>query len=114
MTDKMSNLNTAKALARGGMRQYNQLVATDGNPEQILVRVGEGDEAMCDGCRALESAEGTYGEHAAIGLPGEQECGGHCRCMLIPVDGGNPPNDQTLLGGNEAQSVIQTILDEEW
>lgn len=114
MTEKMSGFKTAKALARYGMRNYNQLVATDGNPDQILVRVGEGDEAMCDECRAMESAEGTYGEHAAIGLPGEQECNGHCRCMLLPVETGTPPDDQTLLGGNEAQSVFQAIFSEEW
>jgi hypothetical protein len=107
----------ALGLARGAQRNYNQLLATDGDESRVLARVGEGDDAMCDGCIEREGAEGTMAEHEAIGLPGTQECGGNCRCVLIPVD--DPPAKQTqgedegswLLTGIIAAGIISAILE---
>jgi hypothetical protein len=112
----------ALGLARASQRNYNQLLATNGDEAQLLVRVGEGDDAMCEGCQGLEGAEGTYAEHEAIGLPGSQECGQGCRCQLMPVDS---PAEQRgaqegegmgladwLLLGAAAAIVIDSILED--
>lgn len=113
ITEPMRSTGTAKSIARTSMRSYNQIIASDGDPDTVMVRVGEGDDLMCDGCMAIESAEGTYSEHEAIGLPGTQECGGHCRCMLIPVDTPDPRFESApLLTGDDAERVIEAILNE--
>jgi hypothetical protein len=108
ITDPAESNRAALGLARAGAREYNQLLATDGNPAQIMVRVGEGDDAMCDGCIDLMGAEGTYDEHDAMGLPGSQECGQNCRCVLIPVS--DTPEGTAVLGDEESARVIEEIL----
>jgi hypothetical protein len=111
ITDERMGKRAALGLARSAQRNYNQLLATDGDETQILVRVGEGDDAMCDGCRAAEGIEGTLAEHDAVGLPGSQECGHNCRCVLLPVDA--PKSDDLgdlLLTGAVALAILDEVL----
>ena len=60
----------------------------DGDPNQLLVRIGEGDDDMCDVCAGLEGETGTIAYHESIGLPGAATClgGDACRCDLVPYD----------------------------
>lgn len=110
ITGGMGSQTTALGIARGAVRSYNQLIATDGREDQVLVRVGEGDENMCEGCMAIEGAEGTYGEHDAIGLPGSQDCGQNCRCMLIPVETPDMgPRGENLLTGLDDMSLAELL-----
>lgn len=111
ITEPMQSERAALGLARASMRNYNQLLATDGDETQILVRVGEGDDAMCEGCRALEGVEGTHAEHDAVGLPGSQECGQNCRCVLLPVETRSFADiGDVLLAGAAAYGIIDMIL----
>lgn len=109
ITDPEQSKRAALGLARAGQRNYNQLLATDGDENQILVRVGEGDDAMCDGCMEAEGAEGTYAEHDAIGLPGSQQCGQNCRCVLVPVD--VRASGPAIMGYDESRDVIGLLLE---
>lgn len=122
ITEPMSSPRAALGLARAANRNYNQILATDGDESQILVRVGEGDDAMCEGCQVAEGAEGTLAEHDAIGLPGTQQCGQNCRCVLIPVE--SPPAREEAEGdivgdiiggiliGAAASYVIDKLLED--
>lgn len=115
ITAALSERRAALGLARASARGYNQILATDGDENQILVRVGEGDDAMCDGCIEREGTEGTLAEHEAVGLPGSQECGQNCRCVLIPVDTPATPDAAgeaagSVLAGVVAAGVIAAIL----
>jgi len=61
----------------------------DNPPDQLYVRVPEGDESTCDRCLEYAGIEGTIPQHAEDpGLPGFASCdgGSYCRCVLIPVD----------------------------
>ena len=111
ITEPAESSRAALGLARAGQRNYNQLLATSGEEAQLLVRVGEGDASMCEGCEALEGIEGTIAEHEAAGLPGSQECGQNCRCVLLPVD--SPASTdlaELLLAGAAAYTVLDAIL----
>jgi len=111
ITDPEQSGRAALGLARSAQRNYNQLLATDGDETQVLVRVGEGDDAMCGGCMGLEGTEGTMAEHEAIGLPGSQECGQNCRCQLMPVDSPKSTDlGELLLAGAAAYSALDLIL----
>ena len=74
------------SLARRTQERYTTMEAIDGNPAQELIRISTGDVKMCSGCAAAAGFIGTYAEHSAEGLPGEQQCGGHCRCQNVAVD----------------------------
>ena len=112
ITDPTESKRAALGLARGAQRNYNQILATDGDETQLMVRVGEGDDAMCDGCVELMGTEGTYAEHDAVGLPGSQQCGQNCRCVLIPVDNKTQITDigGNLLTGMAAIELIDALL----
>jgi hypothetical protein len=117
ITDPEQSARAALGLARSAQRNYNQLLATDGDETQLLVRVGEGDDAMCDGCIDKAGFEGTYAEHDAEGLPGSQECGQNCRCVLMPVDvrgGEGIGTSGPLLEEQEALATLAAILGEDW
>ncbi len=77
-----------KRMTRRTQERYTTTAAIDGDPNAILSRVVELDDATCDGCESLAGFEGTIADHEGAGLPGEQECGGMCRCQLIRVEGG--------------------------
>lgn len=74
-------------MARRAVREYGTFEAVAGNPDQVLVWVAEGDERSCDQCMDRAGTEGTYEDHAALGLPDDVCAGGSaCRCYLIAVD----------------------------
>jgi len=71
------------------LREYQTIDALAGaGTGQLLIRVSEGDDHVCDGCEDLSGAIGTIAEHEAWGLPGPASClgGEYCRCVLVPVD----------------------------
>lgn len=75
------------ATARRAVRQYGAWEAVAGNPDQQLVWIAEGDESSCDACMERAGTEGTYEDHAALGLPDDICYGGSsCRCHLIAID----------------------------
>jgi hypothetical protein len=75
-------------LNRRAAERWQTMEALDGDPSQELIRLGEGDDDMCDRCREREGAIGTYAEHTAMGLPGAASCSGgdNCRCVLVAID----------------------------
>lgn len=85
--DPSASRRAAVGLARKSQREYQQRAALALNPNVVLLRLAEDDEATCDGCARLNGFEGTIEEQEQVGLPGSQECGQNCRCDLIPTDG---------------------------
>jgi hypothetical protein len=79
-----------RKIARRTQERYTTAEAVDGEwNSAVLVRIAELDDVTCDGCASNAGFEGTYAEQEAAGLPGQQECGGNCRCQLVRVEGGS-------------------------
>lgn len=76
-----------RGLARRTQERWTTMEALDavGDMSHELIRISEGDDAVCDSCLALAGSIGTIFEHEAIGLPGSQSCDGgdDCRCTLV-------------------------------
>lgn len=87
LLDSQNERRALLGLTRRTQERYTTLMGVGGDQAQLLIRISEGDSAVCSECVALEGAIGTYAEHAAIGLPGAQTClgGDYCRCQLVPV-----------------------------
>jgi hypothetical protein len=82
--------SSARDLAQRTKDVYrNYMVAriTDGNEKQEMIRVSEGDDAVCDICAAKAGFIGTLAEQEEEGLIGT-DCLGkdRCRCMYMAVD----------------------------
>ena len=75
-------------LNRRTHERYTTMIAIGGDPARELIRISEGDENVCEQCRALEGTMGTLAEHRALGLPGSQSClgGDYCRCTLMRIE----------------------------
>ena len=103
---KRASLN----LARRAQREYQQIIAQNGDENQVFVRIGEGDDNMCEDCERLEGEEGTRAYHESIGMPGRQRCGENCRCSLMPVEKRSGSSANNLLEKSLLMSAIRTIL----
>ena len=108
LTADFGSKRTALGIARGGMRNYQQTAAMNGDPETNLSRICEDDTASCNGCIEKQGEEGTIAYHRAIGAPGNQECGSNCRCELHAVD--KKPGSNWLLSAAVAAGVIAAVL----
>lgn len=75
-------------LARRTQERYTTMGAVGGDPDAELMRIGEGDEHVCDSCDEREGTIGTLAQHEAMGLPGAQSCqgGDYCRCALVRIE----------------------------
>lgn len=81
---------TGRGLLGMSRRMHQQFAALrdiDGNVNQPMIRVTEGDDSMCENCEALGGEIRTYADWAGD-MPGSQSClgGDNCRCTLHPVD----------------------------
>lgn len=81
-------VHDVRKIARRTQERYTTIEAMDGDINAVFVRVAELDDVTCDGCSSLAGFEGTLADQEAAGLPGNQECGGNCRCQLVRVEGG--------------------------
>ncbi len=72
-------------LARRTQERYTTLEAIDGNVEQDMIWISEGDDSVCSGCSEHAGEIKSYAEHMAD-PPGSQQCGPRCRCQLIMID----------------------------
>ena len=110
LTDVLGSKRAATQMARSAYREYQQHAAQGGDPNQRLVWIGEDDDATCDGCDAGEGSEGTAEEIAGAtgGGPGHQECGGNCRCELLPID--PPQTDDWLVTGADAMRMLEALF----
>lgn len=75
-------------LVRRTQQNYTTMIAAQGNPQQVFIRVTEGGDGVCELCEERAGAMGTLAHHEAIGAPGAASClgGDYCRCQLYPVD----------------------------
>ena len=91
--DEVNNLisrESGRGLLGMSRRMHQQFAALrdiDGNVNQLMIRVTEGDDSMCENCEALGGEIRTYADWAGD-MPGSQSClgGDNCRCTLHPVD----------------------------
>jgi hypothetical protein len=69
-------------------QQYSSLRAIEGNINQRMIWVSEGDDHTCEECDARAGEIQTFTEWQAEGPPGSRVClgGSYCRCDLLPID----------------------------
>jgi hypothetical protein len=102
-----------RRLTRRTQERYTTAEAVDGEwGTAILVRVAELDDVTCDGCESNAGFEGTYQEQEAVGLPGQQECGGNCRCQLVRVEGGGASSAGLAVAAVAAAAAVTALVDE--
>jgi hypothetical protein len=102
-----------RKLARRTQERYTTAEAIDGAWDTaVLVRVAELDDVTCDGCESNAGFEGTYQEQEAVGLPGQQECGGNCRCQLVRVEGGGASAAGMGVALVAAAAAVTALVDE--
>lgn len=75
---------------RRTLERYTTVMAVDGKPEQLLIRMPEDYDPgrICDACYELAGTIGSLSQHEAVGLPGSSSClgGNLCRCTLVPYE----------------------------
>jgi hypothetical protein len=101
-----------RRLTRRTQERYTTAEAINGDPNAILVRVAELDDRTCSGCESLAGFEGTIAEHEAAGLPGQQECGGNCRCQNVRVEGGGASAAGAVVAAAAAVAAVTALTDE--
>lgn len=69
-------------------QQYSSLRAIEGNIDQKMVWVSEGDDHVCEECDARSGEIQTWVQWQTEGPPGSRTClgGSYCRCDLLPID----------------------------
>ena len=79
---------TLLGMTRRVQEQFSSLVAIDGNAQQEMIWIDEGDENECDACDSRAGEIMTWAEWQSVGPPGARVCAGgdYCRCVLIPID----------------------------
>ena len=73
-------------LTRRTQQQWTSLAYIDGDVNQNMIWVVEGDSNTCSNCEANAGEVKTYAEWQAEGPPGAAVCegGDYCRCDLVP------------------------------
>lgn len=89
--EKLRGDQSGRALlsqSRRTQEQYQTLKAIEGDVNQTMIRLAEGDNP-CDLCEPLDGTEKKYKEFVADNeLPGGSSCegGDNCLCTLTPVE----------------------------
>jgi len=78
----------ALGMSRSMAQQFSSLREIDGNVDQRMVWVDEGDDHTCAECSARAGEIKTWQEWQDEGPPGSRVClgGAYCRCDLVPID----------------------------
>jgi len=102
-----------RKLARRTQERYTTVEAIDGDINAILVRVCELDDVTCNGCDSLAGFEGNIAQHEEVGLPGEAECGGNCRCQLVRVEGGGASPAGNIAVAVAAAAAVTALTEDD-